>query len=944
MAAGGGAGGSDSSEGEPSGASERSTIPSSLRSRSLSISRSFSISRSLPLSFLFSFSCSLSFCALLFVAGCGAVSPGARPVPPPAPGVALQRPADLEGPLSDLARPLAYRLLLAVDPDAATFYGEVEIDVELARPTSQLWLHSVAMSIRRVELELDGQRFAPSHFEAANPLLGIHFGRTVPAGRLVVRIRYHGLTTADEVGLFTRLVRGKRYLYSQAEAQYARRIVPCFDEPRHKVPWTVSVTAPGGAQVLGNAAAEQDRALPDGRHLVSLAPTAPMPSYNLALAVGPFELVEVGRLGRRRFPTRIAVPRGIAGGAAAATSAAAHALARSVAGLERWFGAPLPLDKLDLVAVPRFFGAMENPGLITFDADGVIGDARDARYAARFATIMTHELAHQWFGNLITPARWEDLWISESLATWVTHQTLPELPELEAATLRVLSHLDARRFDAAAPQAVLRPLGQGRDIFDLISYDKGAAIISMMARWLGAARLTAALRDFVTAHAEHSVSTEQLAAALGKLDPRAEAVLLHALRRPGVPVVDFELSCGAQPGPPVLRVTPPGDGPLPICVRFDGGAAPRSSCQIFDRPGELRLPPGPCPRWVVANDDMRGYYRARWTGVDRARFGPPPPLAQQSLAERLALASDAALGLASGDAPPPFLLTGIEQRSRVGATSSTPATPAQDLADLELLLALEPLAADDELPALRALVARRGAAMLRQPLGEGQLALRRQSFMIQLFLDLPWPAAITEPALAAVRAPRFATDRDHHWMVALRSGRPEVVAELLAAAPLLPGGDGFLFGDAAAELGPLWVDSTPALRALWAVPSAALPALLEPFRRGALPWLLARNALVQLLSRRGATAAATLSALVAARADLVVQLPPPTLAYLLRRTGALCDLSLVPEVELLLAAAAPRLLGAGELRREVLASIELCVSRRLEGKGLRGRGIVLPPP
>src|SRR6185503_1674109 len=222
----------------------------------------------------------------------------------------------------------------------------------------------------------------------------------------------------EEQGLFRQRVADHWYLYSQAESIFARRMVPCFDEPRWKPAWRVTVIAPSGQVVLGNAPMAEERTLPDGRREVRFAEIASLASYLLAVAVGPFELIDLGRLGRGNLPVRLAVLQGDT----IRTGTARKMVPKIIDALEAYVDAPLPSAKLDLVAVPDFFGAMENTGLVTFDRAILVG-------GNLLVSVVSHELAHQWFGNLVTPAWWNDLWLSEAFATWMDKRVTEEISE-----------------------------------------------------------------------------------------------------------------------------------------------------------------------------------------------------------------------------------------------------------------------------------------------------------------------------------------------------------------------------------------------------------------------------------------------------------------------------------------------------------------------------------
>lgn len=794
------------------------------------------------------------------------------------------------------ARPLGYRLHLDVDPQARSFGGEATIDVELSAPSRQLELHAVALAIESVELGVAGGRWQAAGFARTASRLRVELGRE-RRGRLAVRVRYRGATTSDEQGLFRQEVAGEGYLYSQAEAQFARRILPCFDEPRHKVPWQVSVSAPAAARVFANGAELSDEPLAGGRHRVTFAVTPPMPSFLLAVAAGAFRVVELGAHGRGRFPVRLVLPAGLGDAASSDPQLARSIAPRAIAAVERWLDRPLPLEKLDVVAVPQFFGAMENPGLITMNAGDLLGERDDHGLAALLARVLVHELAHQWFGNQLTPASWGDLWISESLATWVAQQAFPELPELDATYARVGSQVAARSADAREPSPLRRDdLGPER-MFDAISYDKGAAVLSMLAHWMGEARLRQALRRLLDERRDGLIDTEALAAALGEVEPAAEQVTLAAALRPGVPLLRFALACGEGKAASLQITRAEGRGPLPVCVRFAGPRRPSQGarvCGVIESEGALALPLplGQCPAWLVSNDDLRGYYRARWPGQPDPR-GPLPPLAAQTRAERLGLGWLLAGDLGAGTSEP--ALSAALFRAAVGELQRHQRLPRAagsaelDLADLELIDALSRWVSDVELPAWDALVARRAAPMLSPQSLAGQsseLARARLGRMLEVLVDVPWPASLTaaaaarlargwaagSPAPAASLSSAFspsssAAARD--WHLALRGAGPRPFAELVARS-----------SDASlAAAAPLWLS--------W-LPAAALPSLLAALDSGALRWSRAVPALVELLSRR-ATQRAITEALSLRGGALGRELAPVELTALLEAGRWLCS-------------------------------------------------------
>ncbi|MBP8806236.1 MAG: M1 family metallopeptidase [Kofleriaceae bacterium] len=590
----------------------------------------------------------------------GAAVPDA--LPPPTPPSGWRLPAGVA--------PTAYRLALAVDPAADHFTGEVEIELAIAAPTRVIWLHAAALTIASASIVAGGAtQPATIVDDAAHERIGVVVPTPLAAGPATVSLAYRGEVTDDDaVGVFRQEVEGRTYLFTQFQANYARRAAPCFDEPGWKTPWLVEVTAPAGLVVLGNTAAVRTE-LVDGRQVVGFAPTAPLPSYLVALAVGPFELVDVGPVGQAAVPTRIATPVG----RAAEAAAAARFTPRAVAALEAYLGRPLPLTKLDLVAAPTLFGAMEHPGLVTFAAEILLEDPARPSFAGRrqLRQTVAHELAHQWFGNLVTPAWWDDLWLSEALASWLGERTARAVEGHDDALLDALTARErALAADARADaQPLRRRLVGGLDVdasFDATTYDKGAAILTMLERHLGASRFQGALGAYLAAHADGHARADDLVAALTAVDANAGATLAGFLDRPGAPTVAVELACDDQPAA-VATVTSadPTRWTLPLCVRFpDGRAGWGEACGwLID--GAARLPLPSCPAWLVANPDGRGYFRVSYAPPLDAALRTH--LTDVAIADRLTRALDLAAQVRAGVAPPDAVAPWIDGLLAQGA-------------------------------------------------------------------------------------------------------------------------------------------------------------------------------------------------------------------------------------------------------------------------------------
>ena len=635
--------------------------------------------------------------------------------------------------------PIAYDLTLELDPERASFIGRVAIAIAVTAPTARLWLNAVDLEISRAVLRAGGRDQPVERVAGADQTVGFVLPRAVGPGTVALVIDYTGRVTdlsrhagKDEQGMFRERTGGRWYLYSQAESVFARRILPCFDEPRFKPAWRVTVIAPRDQLALGNAPVAGERVLPDGRREVRFAEIAALPSYLLAVAVGPFERIDAGRLGRGRIPVRFAV----AAGDGRQVATASRVLPRIVDALEGYVGAPLPLAKLDLVAVPEFFGAMENPGLVTFQA-AILSGRGD------FVPVASHELAHQWFGDAVTPAWWDHLWLSEAFASWLGERVTAALGAARPTAIAHLDRLQALEADDAIDaRPLLRTIRTADEVepaFDAIAYDKGAAVLAMFERFVGADAFQAAVRRYLAAHAGTAVTTEAFLAALGAATrPEVADALAANLRHAGTPVVELALRCTAAPGGTSAGAAAPGGAPavgsgagpvvspavgsgagsvasvvasardgvtVPVCLRYPvapGGTA--RACFLAGARTEQALPAAAsCPAWLVGNDGGAGYYLTVWRGAP-----PLAPPSELSPEERLARGDDAAMAVRRGELPVARALAEIA--GLAGAHD-----PYGALAALEIARAVDAFADDAVRPAWAAWLAGRFADQLTHP-------------------------------------------------------------------------------------------------------------------------------------------------------------------------------------------------------------------------------------
>ncbi|HEU0032184.1 MAG TPA: M1 family metallopeptidase [Kofleriaceae bacterium] len=796
--------------------------------------------------------------------------------------------------LPDGAVPLAYDIRLELDPDRDTFTGHAELRVRLDRPAEQIWLHGVELEITSAGYRSNARSGELTRVRTHHAtMLSYSFGTRLPAGEVTLAFAYRGHVGGENEGLFRQRAGGQWFVYAQSESMFARRILPCFDEPRFKPAWHVRLVVPAKQIALGNGAIVAQTTLADGRREVELAEVRGMPSYLFSVAVGPFAFVDAGRVGRAQIPARVAVAPGDVRNA----SVAAHKLPAIVTALERYFDRPLPVAKLDLVAVPYFFGAMENVGLVTFDRAVLVGDARRAPHARRFVKFAAHELAHQWFGNLVTPAWWDDLWLSEGLTTWLGEKIAVELAAYPDPALRAqITRLQAVEADSAAePRAIRREVTSTDDVedrFDAISYDKASVVLAMFERTIGGEPLRDALRRYVEHHAGGAATTADL---LAVLPGRAGQALAGYLARPGVPVVDVTVACT---GTPAVELATRDRWIVPVCVRTPGGP----TCTLVD--GRATIPVASCPAWVIGNAGGDGYYRVAAPLAERT--------APLTAAERLAYGDDVAAALVRGDVALADALSELR-------TLTTRRDPIGDRAALSIAAVIDPAVDDALRPAWAAYLAKRFAHRLPR-------LMMPATALDYDIADQLVPLVADRAGAAVAQQARGVVDR-----ALARGERPPELALVLAA----PRGGRPLFDRVVvtAREAPE-PEQHDLIEALGSFGPELAPRLVELVASGTLAPDTGGPALAAMLARP-ATRTAIWRAVRDRAALLLPRFVPAQVDDLIRATAPLCDRTARDEVA---ATFAGRGTDEGKaILTAALAAIDRCIARRGKLADLRAQ-------
>ncbi|MFS0773792.1 M1 family metallopeptidase [Sphingomonas sp. 1P08PE] len=527
-------------------------------------------------------------------------------------------PAAPRGRLSDAARPTAYRIDMTIDPARPRFSGHDEIDAVVKAPVRSLYLHGRDLKVTRAVAMVAGKPIRATWTQVdTTGVVRLDFASTVPAGAVTLAFDYSGAFGDSPSGLYRVKVGEDWYSWTQFESIDARAAFPSFDEPGFKTPFTISITTRPGLKTISNA--RETQVLKAGkmeRHVFEA--TKPLPTYLVALVTGPFvhATTQVPPTPQRAAP----LPLG-----AAATRGQADRIAyanqetpRIVSLLESYFGQGFPFPKLDQIASPVMPGAMENAGADIY-ADNILlldGGATVARRQA-FGMVVAHELSHQWFGDLVTPAWWDDLWLNESFANWMGFRIGNEWrPELNIGVGALTEGFEAMDVDSLeVGRAIHQPIATNGEIdgaFDGITYGKGGQVVAMIAAYLGDEKFRSGVRLHMQRHAYGNATSEQFFANLadGANDPRIVPAMKSFVDQQGVPLIDVARVGGklrlTQSRYAFLGSKPrPERWTVPVCIGAVGAAG--RTCTLLDQPIATVAAPGGGA--IIPNVGGTGYYR-----------------------------------------------------------------------------------------------------------------------------------------------------------------------------------------------------------------------------------------------------------------------------------------------------------------------------------------------
>ena len=611
-------------------------------------------------------------------------------------------------------KPSKYRITLQPDLDRFTFKGNETVDIMVEEPTSRIVVNAVELEIQSCSLTRDGQaaREAQISVDAGAETLTMDFGETIAPGKASLNIEFTGELNDKLRGFYRSQYQGPdgetKYLAAtQFESTDARRAFPCWDEPAQKASFEATLVFPSDLSAISNTPPVEETQAAPGLKSVRFAETPVMSTYLLVFVVGDLVSIDADYSGPG-ISTKVGV--WTTRGNEEKGQFALDTSIKLLSFFNEYFDIPYPLEKLDHIAIPDFAaGAMENWGAITYRETALLVDPvnSSAGTRQRVAEVVAHEMAHMWFGDLVTMEWWDDLWLNESFASWMGTKAVDWLfPEwamwtqfVNMDTNRALS-LDGLKNSHPIEQEVKDP-AEVSQLFDAISYSKGASVIRMLEHFLTPEVFRQGLRRYLSAHQYGNARTEHLWAALEE-----------ASQQPVTAIMD---SWTKQMGYPVLNVTatPSGDNldlvldqarfvydksvgeteadsqVWRVPVGVSSGDGQPLTMVMESSQAQIQLPGSAAKPWFKVNPDQTGFFRVNYSTEDWQRLIPAIRSLELPATDRLGIQNDAyALSRAGLLGVTQFL--SMAQAYENENDASVWEDLASNLRDIDLLLADEP--------------------------------------------------------------------------------------------------------------------------------------------------------------------------------------------------------------------------------------------------------------
>lgn len=509
---------------------------------------------------------------------------------------------------------------LTLNPDSANYSGSTTIELDVINPTASFRFHSEALNLLSLTLK-DANNEYPVTYEIIEPdQLTLTAEKSLEPGKYTLHIEFTNEYNTQGVSLYRTESGDESYLFTQMEDMEAREAFPCWDEPEYKFPFQMILTVPKDDYPIVNTPIESQKELDNGWIEYTFETTKPLPTYLLAICLGPFDLVD---LPYETVPIRIVTAKG----KGHLTELCAELTPPILKWQEEYFNLPYPYKKLDLIAVPEFWpGGMENAGAITFTERAIVIDPANVTMSSRrrLANLMAHELAHMWFGDLVTMEWWDDLWLNEAFATWMATKTLVNVfPEFDYDISRVNSTDRVMSSDARpTAEAIRKPIDENSDLLGNIGavYNKGEAILNMFEISIDENNFRNGVIDYINANSWGSATAADLWKALSE-NSNAAYSLPEAMAtftdQPGVPLVTCTKNEDGSYQLSQTRFKNYGQADLPfenwhipINIKYKTEQGIQNhSLLLMESSVSVELPADGKIEWVLPNLDFKGYYR-----------------------------------------------------------------------------------------------------------------------------------------------------------------------------------------------------------------------------------------------------------------------------------------------------------------------------------------------
>ena len=554
--------------------------------------------------------------------------------------------------LPAIATPENYKLAFTPDLGKDTFSGKEIIQIRLLKPSTKIVLNAIDIDFQEATVTAGASsQKAEVTLDKENEQATLAIETELPAGLATIDIKYTGILNHDLRGFYAgKQDDGNKYAATQFEATDARRAFPAFDEPAYKATFDVTIVADKGLTVISNTKAVSIKDGPaEGKRTVRFATTPKMSCYLVAFVIGNFEYIEGSADG---IPIRVYTSPGKTNLATFALAAAEQSLTY----FDKYFAIKYPYGKLDMIGLSDFGpGAMENTACITYREAFLMLDEKHAAVDTKrfIASVIAHEIAHQWFGDLVTMQWWDDIWLNEGFASWMSSKPIEawkpewhiELSDVrdttQALNLDSLENTHPIHQEAHTPAEIL-------ELADDITYDKTASVLRMLESYLGKETFRAGVNNYLRQHAYGNASAADFWNALTQTSKKpVDKIMSTFVEQPGAPFVSVKTQCHGSSESVSLaqrryvydraKFEAGGDQlwRIPICIK-DAHASQK--CELLTQK-EQTTSLAACSPWIDVNAGARGFYRSGYDS-DNVRALAKVSESALSPADRIMLLSD----------------------------------------------------------------------------------------------------------------------------------------------------------------------------------------------------------------------------------------------------------------------------------------------------------------